>query len=87
MIQSFRAEDAGQEAKKPPSVAPAGENTMHEFVTGLTQRIRETKARMQGAMIAEDAYAVQVEQAELDNLLRIAANHHVEVRDDLPRAA
>ncbi|MBS2535663.1 hypothetical protein KGQ20_23150 [Catenulispora sp. NF23] len=60
---------------------------MHEFVTGLTQRIRETKARMQSSMIAEDAYAVQVEQAELDNLLRIAANHHVEVRDDLPRAA
>jgi hypothetical protein len=60
---------------------------MLEFVTGLTQRIRETKARLQGAMIAEDTYAVQVEQAELDNLLRIAANHHVEVLDDLPRAA
>ena len=60
---------------------------MLEFVTGLTQRIRETKSRLQGAMIAEDVYAVQVEEAELDNLLRIAANHHVEVRDDLPRAA
>ena len=61
---------------------------MLEFVSGLTQRIRETKARLQGAMIAEDSYAIQVEQAELDNLLRIARNHHVEVRDDLlPRAA
>ena len=61
---------------------------MLEFVTGLTQRIRETKARLQGAMIAEDSYAVQVEQADLDNLLRIAAIHHVEVPEqDLRRAA
>jgi putative heme degradation protein len=60
---------------------------MLEFVSGLTQRIRETKARLQGAMVAEDAYAVQVEQADLDNLLRIAANHHVEVPTDLRRAA
>jgi putative heme degradation protein len=62
---------------------------MLEFVTGLTQRIRETKARLQGAMIAEDSYAVQVEQGDLDNLLRIAANHHVEVVEfnDLRRAA
>jgi hypothetical protein len=60
---------------------------MLEFVTGLTQRIRETKARLQGAMIAEDTYAVQVEQADLDNLLRIAANHHVDVQPDVKRAA
>ena len=60
---------------------------MLEFVSGLTQRIRETKARLQGAMVAEDAYAVQVEQADLDNLLRIAAIHHVEVPTDLRRAA
>ena len=59
---------------------------MLEFVTGLTQRICETKARLQGAMIAEDAYAVQVEQGDLDNLLRIAANHHVDV-SDVRRAA
>jgi hypothetical protein len=59
---------------------------MLEFVTGLTQRIRETKARLQGAMIAEDTYAVQVEQGDLDNLLRIAANHHVDV-SDVRRAA
>ena len=60
---------------------------MLEFMNGLTQRIRETKARLQGAMMAEDSYAVEVEQADLDNLLRIAANHHVEVRDEFPRAA
>ena len=60
---------------------------MLEFVTGLTQRIRETKARLQGAMVAEDTYAVQVEQADLDNLLRIAANHHVDVNTDVRRAA
>jgi hypothetical protein len=60
---------------------------MLEFITGLTQRIRETKARLQGAMVAEDTYAVQVEQADLDNLLRIAANHHVDVTPDLRRAA
>jgi hypothetical protein len=61
---------------------------MLEFVAGLTQRIRETKARLQGAMIAEDTYAMQVEQADLENLLRIAANHHVNVAEqDLRRAA
>jgi hypothetical protein len=60
---------------------------MLEFVSGLTQRIRETKARLQGAMVAQDAYGVQVEQADLDNLLRIAAIHHVEVPTDLRRAA
>jgi hypothetical protein len=61
---------------------------MLEFAAGLTQRIRETKSRLQGAMIAEDTYAVQVEQADLDNLLRIAANHHVDLLDqDCRRAA
>lgn len=60
---------------------------MIEFATGLTQRIRETKARLQGAMIAEDTYAVQIEQADLDNLLRIAANHHVDLRDQEVRHA
>jgi hypothetical protein len=38
-------------------------------------------------MVAQDAYGVQVEQADLDNLLRIAAIHHVEVPNDLRRAA
>jgi hypothetical protein len=60
---------------------------MLEFAAGLTQRIRETKARLQGAMVAEDTYAVQVEQADLDNLLRIAANHHVTLDHEVPRAA
>jgi hypothetical protein len=60
---------------------------MLEFAAGLTQRIRETKARLQGAMVAEDNYAVQIAEADLDNLLRIAANHHVSLDTDIRRAA
>jgi hypothetical protein len=52
---------------------------MGEFSTRLRQRIFDTESALRRAMYAKDTYAVQVEQGELDSLLRIAAEHGVDV--------
>lgn len=52
---------------------------MGEFSTRLRQRIFDTESALRRAMYAKDPYAVQVEQGELDSLLRIAAEHGVDV--------
>jgi hypothetical protein len=52
---------------------------MGEFSTRLRQRISDTESALRRAMYAKDPYAVQVEQGELDSLLRIAAEHGVDV--------
>lgn len=52
---------------------------MGEFSIRLRQRISETETALRRAMYAKDPYAVQVEQGELDSLLRIAAEHGVDV--------
>jgi hypothetical protein len=51
---------------------------MGEFTARLRQRIEDTEAALRRAMTARDVYAVQVEQGELDSLLRIAADHGVD---------
>ncbi|MBR7836231.1 hypothetical protein KDL01_23335 [Actinospica durhamensis] len=53
---------------------------MGEFAARLRQRIEDTEAALRRAMTARDVYAVQVEQGELDSLLRIAADHGVDPR-------
>jgi adenine deaminase len=52
---------------------------MGEFSVRLRQRITDTETALRRAMYAKDVYAVQVEQGELDSLLRIAAEHGVDV--------
>jgi hypothetical protein len=52
---------------------------MGEFSIRLRQRIFDTESALRRAMYAKDTYAVQVEQGELDSLLRIAAEHGVDV--------
>jgi adenine deaminase len=52
---------------------------MGEFSVRLRQRITDTETALRRAMYAKDTYAVQVEQGELDSLLRIAAEHGVDV--------
>jgi len=51
---------------------------MGEFAARLRQRIEDTEAALRRAMTARDVYAEQVEQGELDSLLRIAADHGVD---------
>jgi ribosome-binding protein aMBF1 (putative translation factor) len=51
---------------------------MGEFAAGLRQRIRETRTALRRAMESQDSYAVQIEQSELEDLLRIATEHGVE---------
>lgn len=52
---------------------------MGEFSIRLRQRILDTQSALRRAIYAKDPYAVQVEQGELDSLLRIAAEHGVDV--------
>lgn len=52
---------------------------MGEFSIRLRQRICDTETALRRAMYAKDPYAVQVEQGQLDSLLRIAAEHGVDI--------
>lgn len=52
---------------------------MGEFSARLRQRISETESALRRAVNARDPYAVQVEQGQLDSLLRIAVEHGVEL--------
>jgi hypothetical protein len=51
---------------------------MGEFAARLRQRIHDTEAALRYAVSARDVYGVQVEQGELESLLRIAADHGVD---------
>ncbi|MFX4293451.1 hypothetical protein [Streptomyces bohaiensis] len=52
---------------------------MDAFTTGILQRIRHAESSLHEARETGDMYTVDVEQAELDDLRRIAADHGVEV--------
>lgn len=52
---------------------------MDAFTTGITQRIRSTESDLNRARESGDDYLIEVEQGELDDLRRIAADHGVEV--------
>src|SRR6185437_1219640 len=64
---------------RPPPLPRARSEPMGEFSIRLRQRIFETETALRRSMYAKDPYAVQVEQGELDSLLRIAAEHGVDV--------
>ncbi|OII63420.1 hypothetical protein BJP40_24010 [Streptomyces sp. CC53] len=53
--------------------------TMDAFTAGLLQRIRATESDLTRARASGDEFLVDVEQAELDDLRRLAAEHGVEV--------
>ncbi|MDX2680658.1 MULTISPECIES: hypothetical protein [Streptomyces] len=52
---------------------------MDAFTTGLLQRIRATESDLTRARDEGDDFLAEVEQAELDDLRRLAAEHGVEV--------
>ncbi|WP_236242436.1 hypothetical protein [Streptomyces sp. CC228A] len=52
---------------------------MDAFTAGLLQRIRATESDLTRARESGDEFLVDVEQAELDDLRRLAAEHGVEV--------
>ncbi|MCY0939182.1 hypothetical protein [Streptomyces sp. H34-S4] len=52
---------------------------MDAFTAGLLQRIRSTQSDLRQARETGDHFLVEVEQAELEDLQRIAADHGVPV--------
>ncbi|MEN8652442.1 hypothetical protein ABCR94_18010 [Streptomyces sp. 21So2-11] len=52
---------------------------MDAFTAGLLQRIRATESDLTLAREAGDDFLAEVEQAELDDLHRLAAEHGVQV--------
>ncbi|WP_328751070.1 hypothetical protein OHT57_36755 [Streptomyces sp. NBC_00285] len=52
---------------------------MDAFTAGLLQRIRATETDLTRARNDGDDFLVEVEQGELDDLRRLAAEHGVEV--------
>ena len=57
---------------------------MDEFTAGVLRRIRDTEQSLKQAFEEGDDYLVEVEQAELDDLLRLASEHGVQI---LPESA
>jgi len=57
---------------------------MDAFTTGILQRIHSTESDLLLARESGDDFLAEVEQAELDDLRRLAAEHGVEV---LPKIA
>ncbi|MBD9733696.1 hypothetical protein ABZ606_22390 [Streptomyces sp. NPDC012461] len=52
---------------------------MDAFTAGLLQRIRTTESDLSRARDEGDEFLVEVEQGELEDLRRLAAEHGVEV--------
>ncbi|MFD8260708.1 hypothetical protein [Streptomyces griseoluteus] len=52
---------------------------MDAFTTGLLQRIKATESDLTRARDEGDDFLADVEQSELDDLRRLAAEHGVEV--------
>jgi hypothetical protein len=53
---------------------------MDAFTTGILQRIHTTESDLRRARETGDDYLAEVEQGELDDLRRLAAEHGVDVR-------
>jgi hypothetical protein len=54
--------------------------SMDAFTTGIIQRIQSTETDLIRARESGDDFLVEVEQGELDDLRRLAAEHGVEVQ-------
>ncbi|WP_327288299.1 hypothetical protein [Streptomyces sp. NBC_01198] len=53
---------------------------MDAFTTGILQRIHSTESDLRKARETGDEFLAEVEQGELDDLRRLAAEHGVDVR-------
>lgn len=61
---------------------------MDAFTAGILQRIRKTEQDLNHALETGDEFLAEVEQSELDDLRRLAAEHGVSVAGEaLPRSA
>ncbi|MGW1785941.1 hypothetical protein ACWCQQ_43715 [Streptomyces sp. NPDC002143] len=56
---------------------------MGGFVEAVRERVREARDRLAAALEAEDAYEVAVAQDELDDAVRVARRHGINVDADL----
>ncbi|MEO3753928.1 hypothetical protein [Streptomyces sp. B6B3] len=52
---------------------------MDAFTAGILQRIQNTESDLHRAREAGDVFTMDVEQAELDDLRRLATEHGVEL--------
>ncbi|WP_182607442.1 hypothetical protein [Streptomyces alkaliphilus] len=52
---------------------------MDAFTAGILQRIENTEIQLERAREAGDLFAADLEQAELEDLLRLASEHGVRV--------
>ncbi|MFE9931949.1 hypothetical protein [Streptomyces sp. NRRL F-2580] len=57
---------------------------MDAFTAGLLQRIRATQSDLMHARETGDDFLAEVEQAELEDLQRLAAEHGVPVTATVP---
>ncbi|MCM2422104.1 MULTISPECIES: hypothetical protein [Streptomyces] len=53
---------------------------MDAFTTGILQRIHSTESDLHHAREAGDEFLAEVEQSELDDLRRLAAEHGVHIQ-------
>ncbi|MFJ6216340.1 hypothetical protein ACIQGZ_23875 [Streptomyces sp. NPDC092296] len=61
---------------------------MDAFTAGILQRIRKTEQDLNRALESGDDFLAEVEQSELDDLRRLAAEHGVSVSEEaLPSGA
>nr|WP_254710282.1 hypothetical protein [Streptomyces lunaelactis] len=60
--------------------AEVGRVVVGGFVEAVLERVRDARAAVQAALEAEDAYGVAVAQEELDDALRLASDHGIDVR-------
>ncbi|MFF7680085.1 hypothetical protein [Actinacidiphila glaucinigra] len=55
---------------------------MSVFAEAVRERVRQVRARLQAAVDAEDAYEAELAQAELEDVLRLAALHQISVETE-----
>ena len=60
---------------------------MDAFTAGILQRIRKAELDLRNAKESGDDFLAEVEQSELDDLHRLAAEHGIQVSDDAVSAA
>jgi hypothetical protein len=60
---------------------------MDAFTAGILQRIRKAEEDLHAAKESGDDFLAEVEQSELDDLHRLAAEHGIQVSDDAVSAA
>lgn len=76
--RSRRTPDAPSRRHDPPATGAGGRSGMDAFTAGLLQRIRATESDLRRAREEGDDFLVEVEQDELNELRRLAAEHGVE---------